>query len=154
MRKKWKKLAAYAICGVVTCGSLMFVPQSPFQMEAEAHGHRGGCHSYSRTASSQTRQSGWCHDDNGSRYCNSDGSFVKGGFSCVDDKWYYFDQDGYMVKGWQQVGDDWYYFDSNGCRVTGEASIGNTQYNFNSDGRLDKSSYNNCDGVHHNGCHH
>lgn len=152
MRKMWTKLAAYAVCGVMMCGTLTFLPQSPFQMTAEAHGHGRSNHGCRSSQNSQTYQYGWCHNADGSQYRNSDGSYVKGGFSCVDDKWYYFDQDGYMVKGWQQVGDDWYYFDSNGCRVSGEAAIGGRQYCFNSDGKLDGSYY--CDGVHHNGCHH
>lgn len=65
----------------------------------------------------------------------------KGCFSAVDNIWYYFDQDGYMVTGWQQVGNDWYYFEKDGHMVTGPAYVGQTYYYFESSGKLDKSFY-------------
>lgn len=202
MKKYVKRLVAYGMCGFMTFGGLTALPQSPFQIEAEAHSGRtdgnGGHHDYknksglgayhyhcgghpahlhpngvcpyagtgsnsqsggnrgscsasggqaaetaaqtvetaAQTVETIAQTAGWQQTTDGWQYRNSDGSLVKGGFACVDGYWYYFDQEGNMVRGWQQIGDDWYYFDTNGHMVTGAACIGEENYYFGADGKL------------------
>lgn len=54
----------------------------------------------------QTRQ-GWWHD-------NGNGSYTINNWQKLDNKWYYFNQDGYMRTGWISINDKWYYCNSNG----------------------------------------
>lgn len=131
MHRLWTKLAVYGLGSLAALGGLSFLPQSPLQIEAQA---------YSGTDSSVSA-AGWQQDPDGWKYRNSDGNFAKGCFAAVDDKWYYFDQEGYMVKGWQQVGDDWYYFESSGSMVTGPAIVGDTYYYFETSGKLNEYFY-------------
>ncbi len=42
--------------------------------------------------------------------------------------WYYFDNTGKPMKGWQFLGGQWYYLDSEGKAVTGQYSINGKQY--------------------------
>ncbi|MEY8354827.1 hypothetical protein AALB39_15920 [Lachnospiraceae bacterium 54-53] len=147
MRTSRIKLAVYGIFGLATFGSLTFLPQSPLQTEAKAYSAaslQGGAGEDLRTlpVAAEAGPAGWQQDTDGWKYRNSDGSFAKGCFAAVDDKWYYFDQEGYMTKGWQQVGDDWYFFDSSGSMVTGPAIVGDTYYYFEPSGKLNEYFYN------------
>ena len=129
MRKIWKRLAVYSTCSLFAFGVLTFMPGSPMQMEAKAQTETG------------INTLGWQQELDGWRYRNSDGSFAKGCFGAVEDIWYYFDPEGYMVTGWQQVGDDWYYFEADGHMVTGPVYIAQTYYYFESSGKLHESFY-------------
>jgi glucan-binding YG repeat protein len=42
-------------------------------------------------------------------YQNPDGSYPKSCWSNLSGQWYLFDQDGWMLTGWQQSGGYWYY---------------------------------------------
>ncbi|MFT4004647.1 MAG: hypothetical protein QM683_02970 [Lacrimispora sp.] len=155
MRKLWTRLAVSGICGLAVFGSLTFLPQ--FSVEAEAAAYTGhgtviicgertglqdtGEDAQPAVAEEEAGAAGWQQDQDGWKYRNSDGSFSKGCFVPADGIWYYFDQDGYMVRGWQQVGEAWYYFDSDGGRVTGSVVIGDRCYDFESDGKLNKRCY-------------
>ncbi len=60
------------------------------------------------------------HESNG-KWWYSDDSF-KGyatSLQIIDNKFYYFDQDGWMQTGWQKISDKWYYFNSSGEMMTG-----------------------------------
>ncbi len=60
------------------------------------------------------------HESNG-KWWYSDDSF-KGyatSLQIIDNKFYYFDQDGWMQTGWQKISDDWYYFNISGEMMTG-----------------------------------
>ena len=35
----------------------------------------------------------------------------------IDDQWYYFNANGYIVKGWQSIGNTYYYFKKSGEMV-------------------------------------
>lgn len=129
MRKIWIKLAVYSTCSLLGAGVLAFMPGSPVQMEAMAQTETG------------INMLGWQEELDGWRYRNSDGSYAKGCFGAVEEIWYYFDAEGYMVTGWQQVGDDWYYFEKDGHMVTGPAYIAQTYYYFESSGKLNESFY-------------
>lgn len=132
MKKVWKKMIVFGIIGLTSFSCLTFLPQSPLQIEAKAQ------NTYSEDASESVK-SGWKKEMDGWKYSNMDGSYAQGCFAAVENKWYYFDQDGYMVKGWQKVSDDWYYFDSKGHMVTGTIEIGGSSYVFGNGGKLDKS---------------
>lgn len=132
MKKIWKKIIVFGTTGLISFGCLTFLPQSPLQIEANAQ------NTYNKDTS-ESLQSGWKKGADGWKYRNSDGSFVQGCFVAVDNKWYYFDQDGYMVKGWQKVNDDWYYFDSKGHMTTGTIEIGGSSYTFDKGGKLDQA---------------
>lgn len=60
------------------------------------------------------------HESNG-RWWYSDSSFIgyATDLSLIDDEFYYFDKDGWMVTGWQEISGEWYYFDSSGKMTTG-----------------------------------
>jgi glucan-binding YG repeat protein len=149
MRKKWSKLTVYSLCGFFMIGGLSFLPQSRLQKEVKAQTNHAGSE-ISNTYLDQTAQdisktvksSGWQEDENGWRYRNTDGSFVKGGFSSSKGYWYYFDQDGYIVKGWQRVINDWYFFNQEGHMITGDIEIDGKHYCFEATGKLNKQYYN------------
>ncbi len=58
------------------------------------------------------------------------------GWSQIDGKWYYYDQDGNAVTGLQKITDTWYYFDNNGVMQTGWVSDGGKWYYMNSSGAM------------------
>lgn len=57
----------------------------------------------------------WKQDSNG--WWNTEGNAWSVGWKEIDEKWYYFDINGYMKTGWIQDGDKWYYLDGNGAMV-------------------------------------
>lgn len=129
MRKIWKRLAVYSACSLLGAAAPAFMPGTSVHMEAMAQ-TKSGINTF-----------GWQQELDGWRYRNSDGSYAKGCFGAVEDIWYYFDSEGYMVTGWQQVGDDWYYFEKDGHMVTGPAYIAQTYYYFEASGKLNESFY-------------
>lgn len=129
MRKIWIRRAVYSTCSLLGAVVLAFLPGYSVQMEAMAQTEAG------------INMLGWQEELDGWRYRNSDGSYAKGCFGAVEDIWYYFDAEGYMVTGWQQVGDDWYYFEKDGHMVIGPAYIAQTYYYFESSGKLNESFY-------------
>lgn len=157
MRKLWTRRAASGICGLAVFGSLTFLPQFPMEAEAavstgyraviicgEREGLQGteeGTQPAGAGEEAGAAAAGWQQDQDGWKHRNSDGSFSKGCFVPDGGRWYYLDQDGYMVIGWQQVGDTWYYFDSDGGMVTGSVVIGDRCYDFESNGKLNKRCY-------------
>lgn len=58
-------------------------------------------------------QTGWRQDSNGWYYVKKNGDRETGsatdGWGKIDNKYYYFGQDGYMKTGWVQVRSKWYY---------------------------------------------
>ena len=48
----------------------------------------------------------------------------------IDGAWYYFNNNGYMLTGWQKIGGKWYYLETNGGEVYRMASFinGNWYY--------------------------
>jgi len=82
---------------------------------------------------------GWVKEDGKWKYCyldNHDDAFVTGSFWRIDDDWYYFDNNAYMVTGWKKVNGNWYYFASNGKMQTGWIEVKGKTYfiSSNSDG--------------------
>ena len=56
----------------------------------------------------------WVTDNNGKWYRNADGSYPHNGFAEVEGDTYYFDEHGYIKKGWITEGDKKYYLDESG----------------------------------------
>lgn len=70
-------------------------------------------------------------------YRHADGSYTRSGWEYIGSKWYYFDQNGWMITGWQKVKGSWYYMESNGARVAdGWKWINNKCYYFDKNGKM------------------
>lgn len=63
---------------------------------------------------------GWKKADDYWYYYNEEGSMVKGSWSYINGRWYVFDASGRMIKGWFQSGDDWYYLGEDGGMLSGQ----------------------------------
>lgn len=48
------------------------------------------------------------------RFRLPDSSYVKGAWRKINNEWYVFDENGYMITGWFKDGDKWYYLDESG----------------------------------------
>lgn len=66
---------------------------------------------------------GWLEDRDGWRYRQADGSFVKNTWYQINNKWYYFDYDNYMLTGWQNIAGAIYYLSD-----SGDMQLGWVQY--------------------------
>lgn len=74
----------------------------------------------------------WNYDSKGWWFQRQDGSYPSDSWQEIDEKWYFFDADGYMQTGWIQCGDNWYY-----CKLTGSLATDqwiNGTYYVGSDG--------------------
>lgn len=70
-------------------------------------------------------------------YRHGDGSYTRSDWEYIGNKWYYFDQNGWMITGWQKVSGSWYYMESNGARVAdGWKWINNKCYYFDKNGKM------------------
>lgn len=59
------------------------------------------------------------------------------GWEKVDGKWYYYDENGYMVcSDWVKYKGAWYYLGSDGVMLTGWQTIDQTEYFFHADGHM------------------
>lgn len=54
-------------------------------------------------------QVGWIQDGNSWYFRYPDGSYHKNGWLTIQDYWYWFDSNGYMLTGWQYLDGRWYY---------------------------------------------
>ncbi len=77
----------------------------------------------------------WKKNSRGWWYSYSDGSYPAGEWASISGKWYYFNDRGYMVTGWQKIG-KWYYFSESGAMVTGWKEIKGVWYFFNPGGAM------------------
>lgn len=97
---------------------------------------------------------GWHHNDHGWWYNDSKNTCKKNGCFLIDGHYYLFNDDGYMLTGWQNRNGSWYYYDSDGAMVTGDAIIDGQPYHFGPDGVLVEDYYDAPDtntGHHHHG---
>ena len=64
---------------------------------------------------------GWNKNEAGQWwYADTPNSYISGKWAFIDDRWYVFDQKGYMIKGWFKQGDDWYYMNpADGAMLSG-----------------------------------
>lgn len=54
---------------------------------------------------------GWHEDSNGWWYADSETTYYQDTWKIINKHKYYFNKDGYAVKGWQEIGEKWYYFE-------------------------------------------
>lgn len=85
-------------------------------------------------------QVGWIKDGTGWYFVYPDGTYQKNGWMKWNDKWYLFNENGYMLKGWQQSKNIWYYLNPSqnesgpeGAMVTGWVTDGGKTYYMNPD---------------------
>ena len=78
----------------------------------------------------------WQITNNGRRYIRPDGTYPINMWECVNSTWYYFNKDGYCVRGWQYLHGKWYYMNSAGAMQTGWQKIDGSWYYFDSSGAM------------------
>lgn len=100
----------------------------------------------------------WGSDNKGTYYQDDNGEHCRNGWYNVDNKFYYFNNEGYrqsgwisdngnwyltsdktgeMLKGWQKVNNNWYYLQEDGKMLNnGWNLIGNAWYFINGDGSM------------------
>lgn len=78
-----------------------------------------------------TGQVGWIQDASKWYYRYPDGSIQKNSWLKVNEKWYLFDSEGWMMTGWQQKGAYWYYLDVSGAMKMGWLQAANGWYFLN-----------------------
>lgn len=77
----------------------------------------------------------WICSGNRWWYRHPDGSYTKSDWEQINDKWYYFDADGWMCIGWKELNGKWYYLSSGGSRYeNGWHKINGIYYYFYSNG--------------------
>ena len=78
-------------------------------------------------------RTGWYGPEDGyPDYCYkfNDGSWAYSQFVSTETGKFYFDANGYMVRGWQKINSSWYYFDANGYMQKDWQEIGGKWYYF------------------------
>ena len=78
----------------------------------------------------------WIQDGNKWQYLDENGKIVYSTFKYINGIWYYFNDSGYMVTGWQYINGTWYYFNGSGYMMTGWQYINGTWYYFNDSGYM------------------
>ena len=66
----------------------------------------------------------WQRDAKGWWILNPDGSYPKSQWLWINNRWYYFNQEGYMLTGWLFYNNAWYYFEEKEGSEQGEMSVG------------------------------
>jgi len=88
---------------------------------------------------------GWRYNNSYWYYYYPDGSYEKNRWLLVNDKWYLFQEDGKMLRGWQNKGGHTYYLTDNGDMVTGWVRSGSRWYYLNaSEGSGEGAMLKNC----------
>ena len=103
-------------------------------------GFTGDCNYFNENClANESKAGGWMLDNTGWWYKHTDGTYTKGEWEKIDNKWYLFDSRGYMLYGWQySSADNWYYLGnaSDGSMKTGWVLTDNKWYYMNSDGAM------------------
>lgn len=65
---------------------------------------------------------GWNKNEAGQWwYADTPNSYIAGRWAYIEDRWYVFDQKGFMIKGWFKQGNDWYYMNlADGAMLSGQ----------------------------------
>lgn len=84
----------------------------------------------------------WIKDSAGWWYSNQNSWYI--GWQLINEKWYYFDNNGYMKTGWIQTDGKWYYMYENGSMAKDTSING---YKLGSDGAWVETDNNNSDNT-------
>lgn len=66
----------------------------------------------------------WQRDAKGWWIQNPDGTYPKAQWLLLNNRWYYFNQEGYMLTGWILYNNAWYYFEEKEGGEQGKISVG------------------------------
>ena len=66
----------------------------------------------------------WQRDAKGWWILNPDGTYPKAQWLLLNNRWYYFNQEGYMLTGWLFYNNAWYYFEEKEGSEQGKISVG------------------------------
>ena len=66
----------------------------------------------------------WQRDAKGWWIQNPDGTYPKAQWLLLNNRWYYFNQEGYMLTGWLFYNNAWYYFEEKEDSEQGKMSVG------------------------------
>ena len=66
----------------------------------------------------------WQRDAKGWWILNPDGTYPKAQWLWINNRWYYFNQEGYMFTGWLFYNNAWYYFEEKEGGEQGKMSLG------------------------------
>lgn len=77
---------------------------------------------------------GWIRSGNGWTYRYANGTMPRNTWDRINDKWYFFDQNGIMKVGWIWHNDHWYYCLPEGPMATGWNNINEKWYYMNESG--------------------
>ena len=66
----------------------------------------------------------WQRDAKGWRIQNPDGTYPKAQWLLLNNRWYYFNKEGYMLTGWLFYNNAWYYFEEKEGSEQGKMSVG------------------------------
>lgn len=73
----------------------------------------------------------------GNNYIMPDGEKARNSWKKVSGRWYYFDENGSMVKGWRYINNFWYFMSSGGAMQTGWISpTAGTWFYMNANGEM------------------
>lgn len=87
-------------------------------------------------------QDKWIEQNGKYWYRHSDATYTINDWEKIDDKWYYFDSNGWMKVGWIKDEGEWYYLKSDGSMASNESLVlfndkyENELYFFAKDGRM------------------
>ena len=84
----------------------------------------------------ELHRTGWHTEAPGKRYVRSDGSSPRDCLERIGDHTYYFNENGYVVKGWRELEDSWYYFDEKGIMATDWKQIRGRWHLFRENGTM------------------
>ncbi len=79
---------------------------------------------------------GWSKDGKGWTYRDTNNNTLKKQWKSIGNKWYFFDDDGYMKTGWFQNNGKWYYCNTDGEMKTGWIQDGDKWYYCNESGEM------------------
>ena len=68
-------------------------------------------------STSQETKAGWIQTNGKWLYQHKDGTYTKNDFETIEGQTYYFDENGYMVTGWQKINNKDYFFNASGFMV-------------------------------------
>lgn len=91
---------------------------------------------------------GWVSDDGKWKYTDDYGNILKSTwfYDRNQNNTYYFDENGYLRKGWITLNNDSYYLDENGAMFTGWKNVNGSWYYLNYDGKMKKGWIRDTDG--------